>query len=220
MKFKKVIFLLTLAVGLYGCGENKDEYLDSLGKQNEISSQQQIQAERNEHERKAREMEKYLDERKVFIQALEGEFSGELNIDNNEFFISLEMIPSIPIEFYGRVRQLEEITYEIENLSLNLKVKMENPRVPNSASSCNIVNYKPDLSKGIINIISNECKNVFKFILSDTNETFELQQIYSEARDVSRQVIAGTIQTVEFLEGIFESSISSKKHTFKLERLR
>ncbi len=220
MTLKKKIFIFVCLIGLVGCGDSKEDYQQSLAEQEQISSQQQIEAARIEQERKAGEMEKYLNKRKVFIQAIEGEFSGDLSIESSEFRISLEIIPSLPIEFHDRVRQLEEIAFEIENLSLNLKIKMENPKVPNSATSCNIVNYKPNLEKGIINVITNECKNVFKFILSDTQNQLNLQQVYGDAIQVSRSVISGDIEIVEFFDGIFEPSISSTKHQFKLARLR
>ena len=72
MTLKKKIFIFVCLIGLVGCGDSKEDYQQSLAEQEQISSQQQIEAARIEQERKAGEMEKYLNKRKVFIQAIEG----------------------------------------------------------------------------------------------------------------------------------------------------
>lgn len=220
MKISRLFILFMSIMTLSSCSNNKEEYEKSLAEQGEITSRQQVEAERAELARKAAEMEMYLDERKMFIESIQGEFLGDLVVDGSEFQVSLEIISSLPIEYHDRTRQLEEIAYEIENLSLNLKIKMENPRVPNSASSCNIVNYKPNIKEGIINIISNECKNIFKFILSDSLETLQINDGYKEAIIISKKILNDEIDTIEYFDGLFESSISSQKYQFKLERMR
>jgi len=217
---KNVLMLLAFTSVFVSCGDNEKNYNDYLKKENEISSQEEIRSQRVEQERKASELEVYLNKRKTFIEVVEGSFSGELEVESMNFAINLEMIPSMPIEYHTRARQIDEITYEIENLSLNIKVKMENPLVPNSASSCNIVGHKPDLKKGIINILTNECKNVFKFLLTDVNSELDVQAAERVASELSSQVTSGAINYIEYLDGVFESSVSSKKYQFKLERIK
>lgn len=199
----------------YSCSKGGDE---RLAEQENIRSQEQIRAQ-NENQREwARSMEKDLNERKYFIKALEGSFRGELDMENADFAVKAQFTSSIPIEFSDRVRTLDEINYELANLAININIKLENPRVANSAVSCIVENYKPDLNKGSIYIISEACKNVFKLMLSDDMQMTNITNEEARARVLSRSIRNNEIDQVEILSGVFESSISTKEYQFKLKR--
>lgn len=213
---KKILILTLTIISLVSCSKGGD---DRLAEQENIRSKEQINAQNENQQEWAEKMEKDLNERKYFIKAVEGTFSGDLTVDEIDFIIKAELSPSIPIAFSDRTRTLEEINYELENMALNLHVKLENPRVSNSAVSCTIEGYKPDIEKGLIKIISESCKNIFKLMLSDDLDQIDRSVLSNRARALARSARSNEISQIDILSGVFESSVSTKEYQFKLKRL-
>lgn len=213
---KKILILTFTIISLVSCSKGGD---DRLAEQENIRSKEQINAQNENQKEWAEKMEKDLNERKYFIKAVEGTFTGDLNVDEIDFLIKAELSPSIPIAFSDRTRTLEEINYELENMALNLHVKLENPRVSNSAVSCTIEGYKPDIEKGLIKIISESCKNIFKLMLSDDLDQIDRSALSNRARTLARSARSNEISQIDILSGVFESSVSIKEYQFKLKRI-
>ncbi len=212
----KKILLFTFAIlTLFSCSKGGD---DRLAEQEDIRAREQINAQNDNQREWSEKMEKDLNERKHFIKAIEGVFSGDLTVDDIDFVIKAELAASIPITFSDRTRTLDEINYELENLALNLHIKLENPRVSNSAVSCTIEGYKPDIEKGLIKIISESCKNIFKLMLSDDLSVSDNSIINNRARVLAQSIRSNEISQVDILSGLFESSVSTKEYQFKLKR--
>ena len=167
----------------------------------------------------AEKMEEDLNKRKRFIQAIEGDFFGEVDVQNISFDINARFVSSIPIAFPSRVRTLDEINFELQNLNLNLFVKLENPRVPNSAVTCVVEGYRPDVNKGVINIITESCKNSFHLSISDSTLDVRSDEArLKDSRSLAAQVTSGSVSRVEKVQGVFESSTSNQKFKFQLRR--
>ncbi len=211
----KLLALLTLTISLFSCSKNGD---GRIAEQEDIRAREQVEAQNENQENWSRKMEKDLNERKHFIKAIEGVFSGELTVENIDFDIKAEIASSIPIVFSDRSRTLDEINYELENLALNLHIKLENPRVPNSAVSCTIEGYKPDVEKGLIKIISESCRNIFKLFLSDDLANTEPVVVSNRATELARSASQNEITQIDILSGSFESSVSTTEYQFKLQR--
>ncbi len=212
---KSILILLSITLMFVSCSKGGD---DRLAKQESIRSTEQLNAQNQNQREWAQKMEKDLNKRKFFIEAIEGIFLGDLTVDGIDFIIKAELSSSIPISFSDRTRTLDEINYELENLAINLHVKLENPRVSNSAVSCTIVDYKPDIEKGLIKIISESCKNIFKFMVSDDLSLLDRDTILSRARSLARSASLNELTQIDILSGIFESSISTKEYQFKMKR--
>lgn len=212
---KKILLFAFTILSLVSCSKGGD---DRLAEQENIRSKEQINAQNENQKEWAEKMEKDLNERKYFIKAVEGTFSGDLTVDDLDFVIKAELSSSIPISFSDRIRTLDEINYELENLAINLHIKLENPRVSNSAVSCTIEGYKPDIEKGLIKIISESCKNIFKLRLSDDLVSTDRIVVGNRARVLARSARLNEISQVDILSGIFESSVSTKEYQFKLKR--
>lgn len=210
------IFILFLNILLlFSCSKGGD---NRLAEQEAIKTKTQIEAQ-NENLRKwAEKMEQDLNERKYFIRAIEGTFVGDLVVDNIDLFIKAELISSIPISFSNRSRTLDEINYELENLAINLNIKLENPRVSNSAVSCTIEGFRPDIDRGILKIMSESCKNIFKLMLSDELEEMDNTILKNKAKSLANSIRTNEIQQIDFLSGVFESSVSTGQYQFKLQR--
>ena len=113
---------------------------------------------------------------------------------------------------------MDEINYDLSNLALNMNIKLENPRVSNSAVSCIVENYRPDINKGIINIISESCKNIFKLMLADDFTVSDFQTQERRATQLAQSVRNNEIEQIDILSGLFESSVSTNEYEFKLKR--
>lgn len=212
---KKTMILAITLLSIVGCSKGGDE---RIAEQENIRSREQINAQNENNREWADKMEKDLNKRKYFIKSIEGTFTGDLTVEEIDFVIKAMISPSIPISFSDRTRTLQEINYELENMAINLHIKLENPRVSNSAVSCTIEGYKPDVDKGMINIISESCKNIFKLLLSDDLNQLDREILYRDASELARDVKQNNISQIDILSGFFESSVSTKEYQFKLQR--
>lgn len=212
---KNIITITLLSLTFYSCSKGGDE---RLKEQENIRSQEQISAQ-NENQREwAEKMEKDLNQRKHFVEAIEGSFSGDIAVGDINFDIKARFTSSIPIAYSDRIRTLDEINYELSNLALNINIKLENPRVNNSAVSCIVEKYRPDINKGIINIISESCKNTFKLMLADDFITSDYQILEKRAKQLAQSVRNNEMDQIDILSGVFESSVSTNEYEFKLKR--
>ncbi len=212
---KKLMILAITLLSIVGCSKGGDE---RIAEQENIRSREQVNAQNENNREWADKMEKDLNKRKYFIKSIEGTFAGDLTVEEIDFVIKAMISPSIPISFSDRTRTLQEINYELENMAINLHIKLENPRVSNSAVSCTIEGYKPDVDKGMINIISESCKNIFKLLLSDDLNQLDREILYRDASELARDLKQNNISQIDILSGFFESSVSTKEYQFKLQR--
>lgn len=211
----KKLFLILPLIFLFGCSKGGDE---RLAEQADIQAREQFQAQNENQRMWAEKMEEDLNRRKRFIQAIEGEFYGEVEVQEIPFNINARFVSSIPIEFSSRVRTLEEINFELQNLNLNLFVKLENPRVTNSAVTCVVEGYRPDVKKGLINLITESCKNTFHLSISESLKAVSEDQRLADSRALAAQVTEGSLDRIDNIQGVFESSTSSQKYKFQLRR--
>lgn len=213
----KGIFLILLTVMLYSCSKGGD---DRLAEQERIKAEEQVQAENENLRQKAEAMEADLDKRKNFFKGIKGKFEGDLTISNTDYVMTVEINPSLPIEFYSRVRTLEEINYEIQNLDLGLNIKVKNPRVANSSVSCTVTSYKStDLASGLLNIISENCQNILKMYISSDLESRNVSETQILAQKISKDLVGGDIESIDYFDAIFEPKVGSGQYKIKLKRV-
>ena len=212
----KNLIIILPCVLLLSCSKGGD---DRLAEQADIQAREQYQAQNENQKMWAEKMEEDLNKRKRFIQAIEGDFFGEVDVQNISFDINARFVSSIPIAFPSRVRTLDEINFELQNLNLNLFVKLENPRVPNSAVTCVVEGYRPDVNQGVINILTESCKNSFHLSISDSTLDVRSDEArLKDSRSLAAQVTSGSVSRVEKVQGVFESSTSNQKFKFQLRR--
>jgi hypothetical protein len=209
--------ILIITFSFLSCVKNTNN--DPVKEQADTQSRSQMEAENNNQRLWAQKMEDDLNEVKKFLQGVSGSFLGHVEIENIDFLIKLELISNMPIIFSDRVRTLDEITYELSNIALNINVKLENPRVSNSAVSCIVENYKPDTVKGIVQILSQSCKNIFKLYLSNGNDPSSDDILIEDSIKIAKEVSMGALQRVNYFSGTFESSVSTHEYRFTLKRI-
>ena len=100
----KNLIIILPCVLLLSCSKGGD---DRLAEQADIQAREQYQAQNENQKMWAEKMEDDLNKRKRFIQAIEGDFFGEVDVQNISFDINARFVSSIPIAFPSRVRTLE-----------------------------------------------------------------------------------------------------------------
>lgn len=125
---------------------------------------------------KAGLMEEDLATRQLFYRAVRGTYEGALSTESGEFKIRITLVPSIPPYVVPRVRQLEEITHDINALYFNAQVVQWNPSNKLSAVGCRVENIRPDIIRGEIQIASKDCPNLYLLKIADVETAKALNQ--------------------------------------------
>lgn len=206
MKFLVIILLFI------SCSKNGDKRLEE---QASIQSKQSVEAENNNQRQWVEKIEADLRKRKNYFNAIIGEYKGYFGVDGSEFSFFLTIDSSLPIVFPTRERTLSEVNFELEKLTLIFKLTLENPKIPNSAITCKIFNYQPNIDTGIFSLISENCSNTFNLALSTATKEKDRSEL---ARAVAKDIHDRKISEVESFDILFESSSSSKKYRFSVTR--
>lgn len=191
---KKILLLLIASFVLVSCSKGGDDTKARL----------QVDAE----DRNRRELnvapEKELNEIKYFMKAVEGEYKGSIEISTIPLDVYIEIIPSKEIRIYDRDRTASEIQSDRDELTLTVRALIENPNVPNSGSTCIFEKQRPDINKGILKLIKENCNNSFRLGLGEGVRASDItsnNQVY-----------------IDSLSGSLSTGVSSKKHKLKLMR--
>ena len=193
------IFIL---FALISCSKNGD---NRIAEQENIRAREQVNAENDNRSVLSAGPERELNRIKNFMQAVKGEYKTSIEIMRIPLDLYIDILPSKEIIFYDRVRNVEEIQAELNELSLTIKVLIENPNIPNSGSTCIFEGHKPDTKNGIMKLIKDGCKNTFVLGLDESTDPTD---------------ITTAAQTyVDGLSGYLSTGVSSTKHKFSLERL-
>jgi len=199
---KKIMILITMALLTLSCSKGGD---DRLAQQEGIRAQQQVDTE-NENRRRINEgAESELDTVKHFMEAVRGEYKGDVEIADSLYDVYVDVIPSMPIYYYSRLRTKEEIQFEKEKLTLTVRVLIENPLVPNSAVTCIIEDHRPNVNEGFMKVIKEGCSNTLKLLISKEDDL--------------RDINSGRQASVTGLNAFLTTGVSSKRYKLILKRL-
>ena len=213
MKLKFSLLLLVLTF-LVGCGQGDDRLEEKAG----ITSQREIEALNADREMWARAMETDLAKLRAFISSTEGTYEGTIKAGDIEFNIRAQLTPSIPDFDSNRVRTLEEITYEFTNLSLDFHIVQWAPDTPLASVGCIIKGIKPDVDKGVINVVDEECANSYNIVLADESNPDEPR--LNQAARIASQIRNGNVRFVEDLKGTMQSNSIATKYEIDMVRVQ
>ena len=218
MNFKLLISLLMILT-FVGCSDGEEGLKEQTG----IQTREEIQAQNQNLQEWAEKLEIDLGKRRAFISAVEGEFEGEFSVKESSYKIRLLVTPTIPDYDVDRTRTLAELEYELQNLNLNIQVMQWNPETNLSAVGCVLQNVKPDLKKGIMNLISEGCSNTYQLFLSEEQDddlnTFEDQRVISQSLELASQIKEGVINYIQGFKGKLRSSTNAMIYKFSLIRI-
>lgn len=206
-----ILSLMLLVFVISSCSDGEE----GLKEQTLIQTSEEIRAQNENQERWAAKLEKDLKIRRSFIDAIEGEFEGSFFLRNSNFKVRMVITPTIPGYTVDRTRTLPELEYELQNLGINVHVVQWNPNTELSGVSCILEGIKPNVERGVIDLITENCKkNTYRFFLAaDLNTEGD---IGTEGQNVANLVRNGKIKYVQALKGKLRSN--AKVYNVTLER--
>lgn len=211
------ILSAALVAGLTGCDQTDQRLIEKARLEGREAAREQIEAE-NE---RARQMEADLERRHRFFEALTGIYEGEIRLsDGSVNRARVSFSPSLPrYPRSDRVRTIDELSYEINNLYLNAQVvtwsKLADTEGRGSelAFGCVFEQVRPDLAQGRMHLVSENCKHTYTLYLSEldagTGEIVRADYPIDASSAIASQVGTGQIRSVEGLVGHKQSNLSS-----------
>ncbi|MBI2645911.1 MAG: hypothetical protein HYW85_02610 [Deltaproteobacteria bacterium] len=206
MKYLMILNLLFLSILFLGC---KDED-QALREQTQKASE----GERLEEYATAGEREAFLYQKYRFYKALEGTYEGVVQTSLGQSKIHLELSLSYSPYPLGpnQTRTLDEVTEDINKLSMSVLVKQWNSSSEDSISEgCALESVSPQRDTGKINIVSQECQNQYYLFLSDATliraenlaevTPKNTAQEKAHATELAKAVWEGQLETVSQLRG-------------------
>ena len=179
MKYR-ITFLMGILLTLVGCEADKSGLSERATIEGRANSEASIQAENSNLAWNSRNMEDDLTLRHQFYQSVKGTFEGDLETTQGHYKIRITLVPSLhPVETH-RVRQLEEVTSDLNNLYLNAQIVQWNPANPMSAVGCRVGSIRADITHGEITIASESCTNLYSLRIVERN----LEQVDSLTGEV------------------------------------
>lgn len=155
---------------------------------------------------KAEDMEKDLARRHRFYQAIKGVYEGTISTSSGTFNIRVTLSPSLPPIYTNRVRQLDEIASDLNNLMLNTQVVQWDPNSAESAVGCRVSNIRPNIERGELVISSESCPNLYSIAIADRGEGSTLS--------LAKSILSGNAFDVDSLRGQIQPSTNATIYRF------
>jgi hypothetical protein len=208
----KNIFLISLLFfSITGCME---DYKDPLKENSAIQAREQIQAQNENTEYWTNKLLDDLEKRHRFINAVVGEYEGSFELKNKEFGLRFVFSSSIPQFLPNRDRTVEELVHELNNLSINAHILQWPTSTPYAAVGCIFEKVSPDYNKGTIDFFSKSCPSSYKLSIGDiANGT-------DNSSSMSNSIMNRTMDNIEIISGIFQSSTSATSLEFKVSKFK
>lgn len=183
----RILLLLLFVFTLAGCG-------DQVGKLNSLE--------------RAEEMEEDLTERRRFYSAIEGTYEGVSQTGTSGRNLRVVFTQTLPDYASDRVRTLQELEYEFQNLAFNVQVTSW--ASAGAAFGCIFENVRPDIESGVINLVSQQCGNTYQFSLDGLESS----------SDLAFSILEGSSTRVGRLEAVIYSRNIADKMSASVERVQ
>lgn len=220
---KAVLCLLLITLSTLGCNQDASKLKEKADLEGEGQSKGQQRAESE----RAAKMEKDLATRQNFYQAIAGIYEGTLaGVDSNNAPINLNVrltfVPSLPPYKSDRVRTIDEVVADINNLFLTVQVVQWDPIDKDSiVFGCTYENVRPDLKKGEINLANGDCQSLFKIRVFETDPTKSnpsQKDIEEISGKISEEILTAQRSTIPELVGIRQSVKTISTLTLKTKK--
>lgn len=193
-----------------------------LREQTIIQTKEEIDAQNKNLQEWSEKLELDLQKRRAFIGAVEGEFQGSFSVGDTIYSIRSYISPTIPDYEVDRTRSLEELEFELQNLNLNIQIIQWVPETQLAVGGCIFEEIKPDLRKGVVNLISENCSNTYQLYLSEklyTETNYGPTPLEAHSARLAQKIKNGNFESVDRFEGKIRSSMSSRVIHFWMERI-
>ncbi len=215
--FYKLLCLL-ISVTLISCDKDDSRLEEVSGIQGQKNAEKQIEEENKNLALKAEKMELELKKRANFYQSLIGDYLGTVIILGQKSFIELSIQQNYMPAPTDRVRTLEEISYDLSQISLSVLFKHYSPNSNIVAVTCQMDLVRPDINTGKLILASDDCPNFYQLGVSENPEP----QIDSsdEQEDYALTIYSSADQpTVPFLKGYVNPGSTPGRFELILKRI-
>jgi hypothetical protein len=210
--------LLATASLFTGCEKSEDKIKQLTDTQSQIQSANQVTAEKQYLEQKAKLMEDDLIKRQRFYQAVAGTYEGTVVVNNANFSIRMTIVPSLPRYVPdGRVRTPEEVAAELSNLYLNVQVVQWNPQDTRGSYGCLVQQVRPDIVRGRIDVVSSSCLNLYS--IRPGREGASVSSV-REAAAFALDLVDGRVESVSQINGKIQPTSNANVYTFTATRVQ
>lgn len=147
--------------------DHMQQLMEKARAEGRAQAEAQLRAQNDNLMVRSQEMEQDLSTRHRFYQSVKGTYEGVLQTESGEYRVKLTLVPSLP-PYTGsnRVRQLDEIVADLNNLYFSAQVIQWNSRNSLSAVGCRVEHIRPDIATGEISIASESCPNLYSIKIS------------------------------------------------------
>jgi hypothetical protein len=171
---------------------------------------------------RAQTMEEDLRERHQFYHGIKGDYEGTFVEGKQEYQIRLSLTPSLPPYLAERVRTLEEITADFNNLHLNAMIQIWKDDEP--AVSCTVEKIKPDVENGEIDIMTEKCPNAYQFFLGDgvmdpNHVKNTAKERIFQAQILAEELLNGIRHDVPEMFGFIKPATNSEVYRFVANKI-
>lgn len=190
----KALILVIALLGLAACDKpNSDGTYNRAKAESEAGKDTQ----NKNQEEKARLMEQDLQRRYRFYKAVSENYSGEFKREKYSYVMKASFSPTFHVIDSGRVRTLEEIQDDLNNLFLNARVVITDKAGDLGIPPCVFEKVRPDIMNGVIQLVAPSCPNKYTIYL--TTPTTPRQEVGQQSAILARALLDGVQTVVEHL---------------------
>jgi hypothetical protein len=197
---KKIITLMALSVILAAC-DQKGSTSDTKDRAR-AEGEAETEVNNNNTDRRALKMEADLQKRYRFYKGVSGDFESSFKIKETTYKGKITFSPTIHILESERVRTVEEIQDDLNNLFLNAQVYIWTEDF--GIIGCVFERVRADINTGVIQLFSSECTNSLEIRLTTKNTKAKDRKDTSEL--LAQSLVSGAQESIEYLH----AEVSSK----------
>lgn len=216
---KNFIWTLAFLSVLGACSKNDDRMKEKAALESESSTTSQVRVENDNLAQKAEKMEKDLSSRHRFYQAAKGSYEGDISTNIGNFKIRITFTPSLSPIPVSRIRQLEEISSDLNNLSMSAQIIQWDPNNANSAVGCRMSGIKADIIKGELAVSTESCPNLYRVKVTERGFFSTQAENEQTAIRISSQVVEGYLHEIDSISGTVQPSTNSSIFKFVANRV-
>lgn len=226
MKRLTNFFILSLlSFVIASCQQPSQSEQDARRKdQANLEAEEQAKAEQKKLNEQSLKLERDLQRRYRFYAAVSYEYTGQIKINGTTYGISHTSQPTIPLYIGDRIRTVEEVQADLNNLGLDSSIRFWDIKKPQAATGCQFSNIKAFYENGAYKLQSEACGNIFNiFISGKILDPKDLGQMASgtvegNAVSIAQAILSGQTNTVESVIVQMQSTVSGTTQTFQLQR--
>lgn len=218
MKMMVFVYAFT-AVFFAGCAQQDDKRISDRA---EIEGRAVNKAEQERLNKLSGEMEADLERRHRFYQAMSGEYSGIFTTASGVKFASkVKLIPSLPpYAPPNRIRTLEEVSSDLNNLYFNIQVLHWSPGNSATATGCVFQEVRGNLEKGKVDVAQAACPNVYSIRVIDpvSGPYEEPNDLDKNSTDLAQKILNRVVSSVDLIKVTMQPSNNAEEYVLELKR--